>query len=71
MAIKFIIEAIKCYFLINFQQYLATELGGHGGGGEYDVQKGFGWTNGVILDLLDRYGATLTASSGSKSHQKI
>jgi len=46
---------------------LATELGGNGGGGEYEVQKGFGWTNGVILDFLDRYGSTLTAaSSGSK-----
>uniref|UniRef100_A0A914CCA9 Trehalase n=1 Tax=Acrobeloides nanus TaxID=290746 RepID=A0A914CCA9_9BILA len=26
-----------------------------GGGGEYDVQAGFGWTNGVILDLLVSY----------------
>jgi len=27
-----------------------------GSGGEYDVQAGFGWTNGVILDLLTTYG---------------
>ncbi|CAJ0957592.1 unnamed protein product, partial [Mesorhabditis belari] len=27
-----------------------------GGGGEYEVQAGFGWTNGVILDLLSTYG---------------
>nr|AFS17322.1 trehalase [Belgica antarctica] len=47
-----------------FEKYLATELGGHGGGGEYEVQKGFGWSNGVILDLLDRYGSTITAASG-------
>lgn len=26
-----------------------------GGGGEYDVVDGFGWTNGVLLDLLHRY----------------
>jgi len=26
-----------------------------GGGGEYEVQEGFGWTNGVILDLLKTY----------------
>jgi len=26
-----------------------------GSGGEYDVQDGFGWTNGVILDLLVTY----------------
>ena len=27
-----------------------------GGGGEYEVQVGFGWTNGVALELLDKYG---------------
>ncbi|KAJ1362105.1 hypothetical protein KIN20_038424 [Parelaphostrongylus tenuis] len=27
-----------------------------GKGGEYDVQAGFGWTNGVALDLLVSYG---------------
>ncbi|EJW75292.1 hypothetical protein WUBG_13798 [Wuchereria bancrofti] len=26
-----------------------------GGGGEYFVQDGFGWSNGVILDLLTTY----------------
>ena len=26
-----------------------------GGGGEYPVQTGFGWSNGVILEFLDRY----------------
>lgn len=35
--------------------------GGHGGGGEYENQVGFGWTNGVIMELLDRYGTRLTA----------
>lgn len=34
----------------------ATDEAAAGGGGEYDVQTGFGWTNGVILDLLDKYG---------------
>lgn len=29
------------------------------------MQLGFGWTNGVALQLLDRYGATLTSGSGS------
>ena len=23
-----------------------------GGGGEYEVQIGFGWTNGMLLDLM-------------------
>ena len=30
-----------------------------GSGGEYVVQDGFGWTNGVILDLLMHYGDRL------------
>lgn len=31
-----------------------------GSGGEYDVQDGFGWTNGVILDLLATYYNRIT-----------
>ena len=27
-----------------------------GGGGEYPTQDGFGWTNGVTLALLSKYG---------------
>ncbi|ETN68426.1 alpha,alpha-trehalase [Necator americanus] len=34
-----------------------------GGGGEYDLQEGFGWTNGVLLDLLVTYGNELTWSA--------
>lgn len=41
-------------------QYDATVPGGHGGGGEYEVQQGFGWTNGVIMNLLWRYHDSLT-----------
>lgn len=29
------------------------------------MQKGFGWTNGVILDLLDKYGAKMIVSAGN------
>lgn len=43
-------------------QYNAEELGGHGGGGEYGVQIGFGWTNGVIMELLDQYGNEIGSS---------
>jgi alpha,alpha-trehalase len=25
------------------------------GGGEYPLQDGFGWTNGVLLHLINRY----------------
>jgi hypothetical protein len=40
-----------------FEKYYAPKLGGTGAGGEYEVQKGFGWTNGVVLEWLHRYGA--------------
>lgn len=49
-----------------------TCLGCAGGGGEYEVVVGFGWTNGVILDFLQMYGNRMTAyrkpgDSGSSS----
>eukprot|EP00903_Cladosiphon_okamuranus_P020327 g18650.t1 len=34
------------------EKYNANDTGKGGGGGEYSVQVGFGWTNGVALDLL-------------------
>ena len=33
-----------------------VDTGSAGGGGEYPVQDGFGWTNGVTRTLLDRTG---------------
>eukprot|EP00475_Leptophrys_vorax_P021259 TRINITY_DN28975_c0_g2_i1.p1 TRINITY_DN28975_c0_g2~~TRINITY_DN28975_c0_g2_i1.p1 ORF type:complete len:717 (-),score=185.43 TRINITY_DN28975_c0_g2_i1:181-2331(-) len=39
------------------EKYDALVLGMAGDGGEYPPQIGFGWTNGVTLDLLNRYGA--------------
>ncbi|XP_047540830.1 trehalase-like isoform X1 [Vanessa atalanta] len=44
------------------EKYDATIFGGYGGGGEYVVQTGFGWTNGVIMALLDQYGDTLSVA---------
>lgn len=32
----------------------SMQLGLPGGGGEYEVVDGFGWTNGAVLDLLQR-----------------
>lgn len=40
-------------------QYDATIFGGLGGGGEYVVQTGFGWTNGVIMAMLNKWGGKL------------
>lgn len=44
-----------------FEKYSSIEVGGQGGGGEYEVQLGFGWSNGVVIELLDKYGDTLKA----------
>ncbi|XP_053546029.1 trehalase [Bombina bombina] len=44
-----------------FEKYNVEGDGKPGGGGEYEVQLGFGWTNGVIFQLLDKYGSRLTS----------
>ena len=41
-----------------FEKY-HPEHGTAGGGGEYDVQLGFGWTNGVLIDFIVLYGDDL------------
>eukprot|EP01023_Acetabularia_acetabulum_P014152 TRINITY_DN16954_c1_g1_i3.p1 TRINITY_DN16954_c1_g1~~TRINITY_DN16954_c1_g1_i3.p1 ORF type:complete len:398 (-),score=42.47 TRINITY_DN16954_c1_g1_i3:83-1276(-) len=45
-----------CKYGYMFEKYNCEEWGESGGGGEYAPQVGFGWTNGVVLDLLDRFG---------------
>ena len=44
-----------------YEKYDVTKRSTPGGGGEYEVQEGFGWTNGVVLSLLQKYGSTLDA----------
>ncbi|KAK9711331.1 hypothetical protein K7432_007910 [Basidiobolus ranarum] len=44
-----------------FEKYDATRPGRPGGGGEYTVQDGFGWTNGVTLWALNQFGNELEA----------
>lgn len=39
-----------------WEKFDAVRPGAPGGGGEYEVVDGFGWTNGVSLLLLERYG---------------
>ncbi|MDH3699603.1 MAG: trehalase family glycosidase, partial [Flavobacteriaceae bacterium] len=34
------------------EKYDVMDLSKRSGGGEYPVQDGFGWTNGVLLALL-------------------
>ncbi|CAM4613616.1 unnamed protein product [Lepidochelys kempii] len=48
-----------------FEKYNVDGDGKPGTGGEYQVQEGFGWTNGVVLQLLDLYGDRLTSGSPS------
>lgn len=50
-----------------FEKYNVTRVGVPGGGGEYDVQLGFGWTNGVVLSLGAQYGQLLVAPSISST----
>lgn len=40
---------------VNFEKFNATAIGLPGGGGEYEVVSGFGWTNGVALHLIQMY----------------
>jgi len=46
-----------------FEKYNSLKIGQPGQGGEYVVQAGFGWTNGVALVILDKYGKNLKFSS--------
>ncbi|KAB0791763.1 hypothetical protein PPYR_03563 [Photinus pyralis] len=38
-----------------FEKYDAAVPGQYGGGGEYSVQTGFGWTNGVALKFIKQF----------------
>ncbi|KAG0237490.1 hypothetical protein BGW42_000700 [Actinomortierella wolfii] len=42
-----------------FEKFDATVLGGGGHGGEYEVQAGFGWSNGVAMWQLYQFGDDL------------
>lgn len=42
-----------------YEKYNAKEAGGRGFGGEYEIQTGFGWTNGTIFALIDTFGDKL------------
>ena len=45
------------------EKYDAVTPGIPGAGGEYSVQSGFGWTNGVMLSFLDTFGWNPEASN--------
>ncbi|XP_030833621.1 trehalase [Strongylocentrotus purpuratus] len=55
-----------------FEKYDVEKQGVPGHGGEYAVQAGFGWTNGVIMSLLDHYGDQLeVGETGSSGHATV
>ncbi|ORY93580.1 Six-hairpin glycosidase-like protein [Syncephalastrum racemosum] len=41
-----------------FEKLSVTDIGNAGGGGEYTVQAGFGWTNGIALWIFDTFDAS-------------
>lgn len=41
---------------------------GAGTGGEYEVQEGFGWTNGVVMHFLAKYGDSITTKDSYDDH---
>ncbi|PCH40410.1 glycoside hydrolase family 37 protein [Wolfiporia cocos MD-104 SS10] len=44
-----------------FEKFNITDVDSSGSGGEYTVQAGFGWTNGVVLWMASNYGDVLVA----------
>jgi len=44
---------------IFYEKYDSDIIGTSGHGGEYEAEIGFGWTNGLILEMLDEYGLEL------------
>lgn len=48
-----------------FEKYDAEHAGRYGGGGEYTVQSGFGWTNGVALELINKYYTSPQTNAGA------
>ena len=62
--------AIACRWIVNVrnvyrrsgklvEKYDVVTLGRRGGGGEYPLQDGFGWTNGVTRKLIELYPSDL------------
>jgi alpha,alpha-trehalase len=46
-----------------FEKFSNLDIDSAGSGGEYTVQAGFGWTNGVVLWVASAYGGILDAPS--------
>ena len=52
----------SCYDIYKICLYPTyNQPGKRGGGGEYEAQDGFGWTNGVFLFFLQEYGDKISS----------
>ncbi|KAM0714972.1 hypothetical protein Q7P37_009437 [Cladosporium fusiforme] len=55
-----------------FEKYAANSTNAAGGGGEYEVVEGFGWSNGVLIWMGDLFGEELkTPECGDISAAEI
>lgn len=70
-------ETIACRWMVNVddvyrqsgklvEKYAVIATGRKGGGGEYPLQDGFGWTNGVMRALIALYPAEAAYSSAGQ-----
>ncbi|XP_046606777.1 trehalase-like isoform X1 [Neodiprion virginianus] len=50
-----------------FEKYSAINPGKYGGGGEYNVQTGFGWTLGVIMEFMDQWGESISSEDSASN----
>ncbi|KAL5596857.1 hypothetical protein BROUX41_006459 [Berkeleyomyces rouxiae] len=44
---------------IMFEKYTSESINSAGGGGEYDVVEGFGWTNGAFISIMHEFASDL------------
>lgn len=58
IALRWIDTNIKGFNLTGklLEKYDIESTTSKAGGGEYPLQDGFGWTNGVLLTLMNMYG---------------
>jgi alpha,alpha-trehalase len=70
-------EAVACRWMVNVlgvyqrsgklvEKYDVVTTGRSGGGGEYPLQDGFGWTNGVMRKLIALYPQDATYSTATQ-----
>ena len=55
-----------------YEKYNSELIGSAGQGGEYTVQEGFGWSNGVALYFINKYGKDMILKEykGNACHER-